>query len=365
MIICGGLLIGIGLWAVWPASREPKYHGKLLSEWLSLYQKRSSGELSIGEIDAAPEALRQIGTNALPFLLKWIQPRQTPTGLERLLQRLPDSLQERFPINRLVGREAMRAQEAAAGFGVLGPLARPAIPDLERLATSGASYAQFALYQLGADGLSALLDGLAEAGRPNRANLVRLIGQRSVWPNPGRALPVLITCLEDGDPQVAAESARALGRLGVAEGLALPALITTLDHTNRLVRDSAARAIADFGPLARPALPALIRGLKDPRLARVCAEVLGDLALEPRLVVPELTRALQNNEPSVRLAAAHALGKLGEEARSAVPFLVDAYGDADSYMRQAAENAIAQICPIPFPETEMFRRRYGLPASPK
>src|SRR5688572_90036 len=64
---------------------EPKWKGRSLSSWLKLYQHRTTGELTVAQIDEAPAALKEIGTNALPWLLKWVQ-YEPPGKFSRALQ---------------------------------------------------------------------------------------------------------------------------------------------------------------------------------------------------------------------------------------------------------------------------------------
>src|SRR5690242_9922901 len=48
--------------AVWPGEREPEYQGKKLSEWLEMQEKYPA---------EAAHAVRAIGTDAVPFLVRW------------------------------------------------------------------------------------------------------------------------------------------------------------------------------------------------------------------------------------------------------------------------------------------------------
>src|SRR5258706_10188766 len=66
---CGVLAVVAALF--WPSGeREPEYQGKKLSWWI-----RGATQISVrappGNLERA-EAVRKIGTNALPFLVKWI-----------------------------------------------------------------------------------------------------------------------------------------------------------------------------------------------------------------------------------------------------------------------------------------------------
>ncbi len=72
------------------------------------------------------------------------------------------------------------------------------------------------------------------------------------------AVPTLITTLNDANPRVRAEAARALARIGPEAKEAVPALIARLDDPDEEVRQASARALGQVGPAAAPAVPALI-----------------------------------------------------------------------------------------------------------
>jgi len=55
--------------------REPKYDGRTLSEWIKGAAPRRSPD---PEQTRAIEAVRHIGTNALPCLIKWIGAKPPP-----------------------------------------------------------------------------------------------------------------------------------------------------------------------------------------------------------------------------------------------------------------------------------------------
>ncbi|HEY4312630.1 MAG TPA: HEAT repeat domain-containing protein [Pirellulales bacterium] len=76
------------------------------------------------------------------------------------------------------------------------------------------------------------------------------------------AVPTLISTLNDPNPRVRAEAARALARIGPEAKEAVPALVARLDDPDDDVRQAAARALGQVGPAAASAVPALI-GLID------------------------------------------------------------------------------------------------------
>src|ERR1051325_7061051 len=92
--------------------REPSYNGHTLSEWLHAARP---GYINPPAPPAdATAAVRQIGTNALPTLLKWAS--YDPTRLQSKLR------------NIMSGSD--HPVDAEDGFRLLGPVAGPAIPGL-------------------------------------------------------------------------------------------------------------------------------------------------------------------------------------------------------------------------------------------
>jgi hypothetical protein len=95
---------------VWPREREPEYNSVELSKWLERYNDKKPH---------AAEAIRHIGTNALPFLLHWIQ-YETPgwrNALDHLHTKLPSSVQKARPVQWLFKDKAeYRAELSVEGF---------------------------------------------------------------------------------------------------------------------------------------------------------------------------------------------------------------------------------------------------------
>jgi len=361
---------------------EPRYQGRLLSGWLSLYHANLEAPPPINF--QVVEAVRHIGTNALPWLLQWIRSEQP--GSARL---------------------------GIQGIGFLGAEANVAIPELTRLvdgwrSPSAWSNAISALALLYKDGLPPLLPAATNMAAPlgYRLTAVKAIGRMgmhmngmgclaALGTNAPLAVPVLIRCLQDEDWRVAAEAATGLGDYTLEPGLAVPALVSCLlSRTNPLVRFAASGGLRDddpyhwhgdvsvrfsaigalhqfceamrgggfwnyppFEPLVlheyreaiRRAVPALVRALSDEdwRVARRAAGALGEAALEPDVAVPALVKSLDHPQPWVRTTAAEALGKFGATARQAVPALGKAQHDPDGMAASAAANALREIAPNP------------------
>jgi hypothetical protein len=150
------LAVGViaGCLMLFSGPREPRHEGRSLSYWA----RRSHQP-------EAQRALTAMGTNALPFLIEWLdeEPTQFDAWLRRAGQRLPNSLQpDPWPFGS-------RRDNAAHALGLLGTNAIPAIPELIRTFgwnwTGGGGSSPpglYALADIGPAAIPALLQALEE-----------------------------------------------------------------------------------------------------------------------------------------------------------------------------------------------------------
>jgi len=88
MVLCA-LVVGVGAVAFWAGEKEPEYQGKKLSEWVQAYIPKAyfsrypADAAAHSKSHEAEVAIRHIGTNALPQLMKWIN-AETPEWRGRL-----------------------------------------------------------------------------------------------------------------------------------------------------------------------------------------------------------------------------------------------------------------------------------------
>ena len=160
---------------------EPNYRGKPLGEWLKTRDRE--GKFSTD----AEEALRHMGTNALPALLERLVYVQPPFGL-----RAPQ-----------VNIEAVRA------FIVMGEQALPVLPRLQTLMDSTnadtALYAMLASCGTGSNAVPILIKGLT-----SRFPAVRGEAAHYLTEGPGaqfsdqrkQAIPLIVKLLDDSDENV-------------------------------------------------------------------------------------------------------------------------------------------------------------------
>jgi HEAT repeat protein len=236
------------------------------------------------ERQQAEEAIRHIGTNAIPSLLRWISYDPSPEWDKVLLslQKLPRALRPRFPESR-----RRLALETEIGFYLLGAQAAPAIPELTRLAdTSSAELRAYlcsrALSHIGPDALPAMLSIISNHQCKGRHFPIPMLYEFHDEAQP--AVPVLLKCLDDNNDVVAREAAETLGFLGFSNHIVVPVLAAHLQTTNITRRTGVIRALAEFGSDAQAAIPQLQRLLSDPAsptwhearnaLERIAPEVL-------------------------------------------------------------------------------------------
>lgn len=277
--------VAVGIIFCLTGQTEPVYQGRTLSEWL-FYERPASTPLSTP--NPQREAIRKIGTNALPFLLRWIQ--YEPPAWRKKSAAMTSKL-------RIVDRKAELAQAGWLGFQILGPEARAAIPELTRLmlrtdpgASEIARQATLAMGGIGYDALPSLLAVLTNQQAVIRGQAAASIGaMRKLGTNASLAVPVLAQCLQDRDSHLAATAANSLGRLAVDPGVAVPALTRGLQHSEAYVRSNSARALGRFGKEARSALPSLVKALNDTHLT-----VREDVTNALRQIAPEV---LENDQP--------------------------------------------------------------------
>jgi HEAT repeat protein len=261
------------------------------------YRPPRGGAAALAGSQGAADAVRHIGTNALPFLVSWIEDNQNlPPWKQRLLRYAwkANSPAREILVETIAKRES-RAARASWGFEILGEAAAPAIPELVRVANQG---------------------------------------------NPASSLA----------------ATAALASLGKDALLPLLALMTNSPSVlGKVVAMSAVRSLGQtqhLGTNAHLAVVLLIQYLSDPLLAPSAAEVLGSLGLESDITVPALAECTHSSNPELQIAAATSLGRFGASARPAVPELLKMLDDPIASVRDEATNALQQIAPEALPKTE-------------
>jgi hypothetical protein len=236
-------------------------------------------------------AIQQIGTNGIPFLLKWVALDTSPSPIKRIARDLSRNLPPRtVPLKIWEWADSPSpvgplAAGAVNAFGVLGERAASASPRLARLArnSSGvgpATQAVNSLVRIGPSAVPALVSVVTN--RSGRARFAAAISLPQFGTNVLPAIPALVRVLSDPDGEVVAATAMCLTRIYAEPQLVVPALTAALGHQDRVARSAAAYALADFGWSARSAVPALMAARQDGEwsVANAATEALRRIAPE-------------------------------------------------------------------------------------
>ena len=243
--------------ALRPDEQEPSYQGKPLHVWLKGFDA-SQGS---AEYAAAQEAIKQIGTNALPTLISYL--RRTDPPFHRQWINLKAKL-------RLLLGEVDYAvfwhRRAAHACGALGPAAEAAFPALtEAMNDPGAAFdVGNGLSRMMPKSVPVLTNILSTGNMMARSraadNLASAFWHRGFEP---MARTALVAALRDFDPGVRMTAASAFGRWNTNLDLIVPELTRLLNDPDPSVRGNTATTLGNFGSAARSAVPDLLKLLQD------------------------------------------------------------------------------------------------------
>ncbi|HYG34796.1 MAG TPA: HEAT repeat domain-containing protein [Clostridia bacterium] len=219
-----GLVLLIGLLAYLASDNEPSYQGHSLSYWISICRDNDSSRPNVvAEILQAEKAIRAIGPNALPHLLKWLDTEPTRirlTAHDMAVKILPwNTYRSDLVQKALEGSANARANSAITGFRILGPIATPAIPRLLQLSrrprqSFTSSRAIMSLGEVGQPALPTLQAIIEDPQHPNREIAIQTVGYMSgcgvdITP----AIPALQKCLQDPTHSVVVAAEATLAEL--------------------------------------------------------------------------------------------------------------------------------------------------------
>jgi hypothetical protein len=183
------------------------YRGKALTVWLRTYASSSPAGLHSREWNEADAAVRHIGTNGIPTLLRMIRGKDSNLKL-----RLVALARKQRLVKVHFVPAAERNVEASRAFIVLGDMARDAVPALVQMYHD----------DITADSQSAIEDALAWIG-----------------PAAKPAISLLLGAATNSNPRVRANALWALGEIHSEPALCVPELIRALGDSDDWARLSA------------------------------------------------------------------------------------------------------------------------------
>lgn len=314
---------------------EPIYKGQTLSYWLQHWYPLWAPR----HLEVEP-AIRTMGTNAVPYLVKWItEPARTTADYDE------------------VGR-------ALKGFEILGPVASPAIPDLVKAIGRNGNFPACALGYIGTNAMPALtnrlLESISTSNQPTkRRSLFFSSGhpreefyvQRNILEalsfydtNAQPAIPALIAYIQSPN---AREAWQAVGILAMAghnqPEIVFPVLSHTFSNSSGNLRVSVADALSTFGTNAVSAIPLLLSGQQDPD-----ANTRAHISVAIKKIAPAMPHVLdpviQNLEHDIDCQQTlYILGTLDTNGMDAVPALIKCLSHRDSQIRIDATWVLKQF----------------------
>jgi hypothetical protein len=236
-----GPVVAVGLLAtvcfLLVRNSEPRYAGRSLSYWLN--------EANVYRSEGATNAIRAIGTNAWPFLVKRAGARNSK--IERLL-----ITELGFELIKYSGRSNM---EGAIGLEI-GPQLKPFLPDIILGLTNSRGVFSIVLGEIGEPALPTAIACLTNAD-----SRVRIGAANSFYffkCDTSSAKGALMNAVRDPERTVALRAASLVAKMK-PNGDTLEFFVNNLSSTNRLLVLASMNGLRFIGPSASNALPALLK----------------------------------------------------------------------------------------------------------
>ena len=249
-ILLGILLIAVlggFAWLILSQPNEPIYQGKPLSYWCEQYSA-SSWLYPTNEPDKQSEtAIRTIGTNAVPTLLRML--KATDSKLKLKLFQL--AAKQHLVDIKWKSAELLH-YEALDGLFALGTDAHSAVPDLVEIYNErhllGILHLFGCMGPAAADAVPRLVQDTSDANYNVRFSALWALG--NIHAKPDLAVPALIRSLHDPMDGNRARAAISLGAFGIDAKSAIPELIKVLTDPSTDVKNDATSALKQIDPEA-------------------------------------------------------------------------------------------------------------------
>jgi HEAT repeat protein len=246
---------------------------------------------------------------------------------------------------------------AANVLAAIGPAAKDAVPTLIALLKdskyTGRANAVSALGEIGPaakDAVPALIEALKEDDRGVSGNAPRALGL--IGPAAKAAIPLLERALQDSDRRFRMQAAAYLWRIDTAFiSVSVPIMIEAIENPPRDSGNPSfylSKALGDIGPPAKEALPVLRQVFDRPDDFGRWTAASALCRIDPTQVgaiLPQMIRALEDEDNSSRGGVAYGLGEMGPLAVSAIPALTAALKADDANLKEQAARALEKISP--------------------
>lgn len=338
----GAVLAALALVALvylWPVN-DPVYQGQALSQWV-LSEGMKAGGLRFGGMEMpgiqhppsdsqALEAISQVGTNALPMLVRMLGSKES--SVERWSQTLADKyrLLRRFifipPRSNI---KFARQLGAVVAFHRLGPRGERAVPDIVPLLTDPdlALSAMLALmyirpeqqrYILSLTNVLRIQRPSITGATPSLLHSTAIIVLSAFGAKASAALPLLLHQMTSTNEIVRGAAAMALARIGAPPEKAVPLILQCLPNTNPPSLSS-----PPAGPMTRAQFQQMRQQFDSDRSIMMIMWALGEYGLHARAALPILSNLLSYPLGNVRDEAKLAIARITGDAFIITPFAED------------------------------------------
>jgi RNA polymerase sigma factor (sigma-70 family) len=249
-LVAAGLVVPL---VVQHQQADPVYEGHKLSAWLVALNTGADPLHS-----RAPDALKNIGTNMFPTLIRWIRVKDSPWK-----QKLRVLINRQSVVKITFTPASEFRSRAVIAFQECGGRAKAAIPALSALLDDSDIVPEVtqALAGIGADSVPVLKEALHHKSAKLltcASNALALLGADAK-----SATPDLIALLSDQSPDVRARAVWALANIKSEPAIVLPALANCMNDTDAYVRQNVVSVILAYGEAARSTVPFLLKAIND------------------------------------------------------------------------------------------------------
>jgi HEAT repeats len=246
------MVLALFTWQVM-SPHEPVYEGKKLSVWLEAYAHAPGFGIGLRSPEQmeADKAMRQIGTNAIPTLLKMLRFKNHP-----LNDKIAYWLKALHLSREGYVHESVKHSEAAEAFRVLGPQVKEAVPELIKIYDENLSVESQSL-------LPEIFGSIGTASKEAIPTLIRMTQNTNVWvrnnavfalglvaEEPETVVPVLIKAIDDPDPWVRHNAVGSLDFFGRDAKAAIPKLLELRKSDDSSMRERAEIVLQKMDPKA-------------------------------------------------------------------------------------------------------------------
>lgn len=243
------VLLGFASWTI-SHPPEPTYQGKRLSYWLERYHPYSGFYGEPGP-DQADDAIREIGTNAIPVYLRILRETDSPLRIKfaSQLQKVPF-----LNFKSTYTPVAIKHHEVRQAFYVLKDRPESAIPPLieiynQNISSSSKSTAADILSTYGPKAKAAipfLLQGTTNDYSDIRATSIHALSRIS--PDPFLVIPILLTAQHDANYNVSSAAKDALEAFDRNAQRDITTLFERLNAPDDNIRRQATNSLKEIYP---------------------------------------------------------------------------------------------------------------------